>query len=136
MIAALTPNAKIVRWGEWYAHPDFPDTLAAFQAAFENNPFLREAVIGDVAGFYDRQEKVPTLRQQSASVNFLIEEMAVLTLQARALPGVRIYPGNELQCLALVRSKAVDVPRGIEREQFMRVKFLRKTPTNKHQLAV
>jgi hypothetical protein len=48
----------------------------------------------------------------------------VITLQARELPCVKLYPGDELACLNLVRRGLVAAaPCGLEREQFAKVKF-------------
>jgi tRNA-dependent cyclodipeptide synthase len=123
----LTDHAEkiqIVRWAEWYSRPEFQSTLAAFHRAYDINPDLRQAVQEDVHEFFRRQGRLPSLAQQEHSKNYLIEEMAVNCLQARELSSVKIYPGDELQCLKLVRSGAIkEAPRGMEHEQFAKIKF-------------
>jgi hypothetical protein len=52
----------------------------------------------------------------------LLEELAVLTLQARELPGVRIYPGDQLASMQVVSHGLVpQAPRGLELEQFAEI---------------
>ncbi|MDE1900954.1 MAG: tRNA-dependent cyclodipeptide synthase [Alphaproteobacteria bacterium] len=115
---------SIVRWGEWYGHPDYETTLIEFQRAHELNDVLREAVHDDAMEFYRRKQQTPSLLEQEKSKDFMTEELAVLTLQARALPGVRLYPGEELRCLNVVRAGLVpEAPMGLENEQFAKVKF-------------
>ena len=123
LIADLVPHAQIIRWGTWYKHPDFERTLARFHSAFENDLILRNAVMEDIHNFFQRTERSASLRDKEGCKDFLIEELAVLTLQARELPSVRIYPGTELKCLAAVRACTTDTPKGLEQELFMRIKF-------------
>ena len=60
-----------------------------------------------------------------------IEELAVITLQARALPSVKLYPGGELHCLNVVRRELVpEAPKGLEREQFARMSIETRGPSS------
>ena len=124
IIAESPVKPQIIRWAEWYSRPDYQDVLTAFQRAHELNPTLRDAVHEDVMGFYRRKEQAPTLAEQERGKDYLIEELAVMTLQARELASLKVYPGDELNCLRVVRAGLVDeAPKGIEREQFAKVKF-------------
>lgn len=115
---------QIIRWSEWYNHPDFADVLAGFQRAHDINPDLRAAVQDDVSEFARRQGSTPSLMEREHSKDYLLEELAVNCLQARALPSVKIYPGDELQCIKLVRAGLIpEAPAGIEREKFAKIKF-------------
>jgi tRNA-dependent cyclodipeptide synthase len=112
----------VIRWGQWYEQPDYPTVLDSFQSAYRTSRVFRDAVENDVDRFVRRlgRESMPTERQHSR--DFLIEEVAVLTLQARELPGLRIYPGDQLACMDVVsRGLVPDAPRGLEREQFAEV---------------
>jgi tRNA-dependent cyclodipeptide synthase len=121
-IDACPVKPNVIRWAEWYRHSDFADTLAGFERAYAVNPVLREAVQNDAMDFYRRKSRPPTLAQLEHSRNYLIEELAVITIQARELPSVKIYPGDELSCLHVVRLGLVaEAPRGLEREQFARI---------------
>ena len=114
----------VVRWAEWYNHPEYERTLSGFQKAYETNPLLKDAIHDDVMEFYRRKGRVPSTREHEGSRNYFIEELAVITLQARELPSLKIYPGDELRCLNVVRSGLVpDAPRGLELEQYAKIKF-------------
>lgn len=122
LIDACPVTPLVVRWAEWYAHPDYRDTIAGFERAHELNAGLREAIDGDVTEFYRRRGQQPSLGQREHSRNYLIEELAVITIQARELASVKLYPGEELRCLRVVRHGLVEeAPRGLEREQFARI---------------
>ena len=127
IIDACRVQPMIVRWAEWYEHPDYADTLAGFQRAHQVNAVLRNAVYDDAMEFFRRQQQTPSLTELEGSKNFMIEEMAVLTLQARALPSLKIYPGREWTCLNAVRSGLVaEAPKGLELEQYARIKLERR----------
>jgi tRNA-dependent cyclodipeptide synthase len=129
IIDACPVKPAVVRWASWYDHPDYGAVLAGFERAYTINPALREAVDEDVAEFFRRKSGTATLREYEHSRDYLIEELAVITLQARVLPSVRLYPGEELHCLHVVRRGLVpEAPAGLEREQFAKVKFVTRGP--------
>jgi tRNA-dependent cyclodipeptide synthase len=118
---------EIIRWAEWYKHPAFAETLEKYRYAHGVSNILRETVHDDVMGFYRRKQCEPSLLELEHGKNFLLEELAVLTLQARELPGLRIYPGDELFCLNVVRTGQVpEAPAGVELEQFVKIKFKKR----------
>lgn len=124
VIAACPVAPAIVRWAAWYDHPDYETTLKQFQTAHQSNPVLSEAVRDDIAAFYRRKGREPSPVEHQGSANYFIEELAVITLQARALSGLRIYPGDELRCFSVVRRGLVpEAPSGLEQEQYARIKF-------------
>jgi tRNA-dependent cyclodipeptide synthase len=117
-------ETQIVRWSEWLSHPDYERVIKLFKIAYENNPIFRKAVERDAMRFYLRQENKNIQTGWPHSVDFLIEEAAVISLQARELSSVRLYPGDELECLRLIRSGCVDtVPRWLCKETFAKVRF-------------
>jgi tRNA-dependent cyclodipeptide synthase len=124
IINACPIKPQVVRWAEWYSRPDYKDVLAGFQRAHEIDAGFREAIDRDANKFYQRKMIVPSLMELEHARNYLIEEVAVMTLQARELPSLKLYPGSELSCLKIVRNgKVPSAPKGLEREQFARVKF-------------
>jgi tRNA-dependent cyclodipeptide synthase len=126
-IDACFVKPKIIRWAEWYSHEDYQETLAGFQRAYKLSPALYDAVHNDAMGFYHRRHAVPSPVELECAKNFLIEEMSIVSLQARTLPGLRIYPGEELSCLNIVRHGLIsDAPKGLEKEQFAKIKFIRR----------
>jgi tRNA-dependent cyclodipeptide synthase len=129
IIDACPVKPQVIRWAGWHRHPDFATTLAGFQRAHHLSPVLRGAVDDDIKEFYRRKERAPSLIEAEHSRNYLIEELAVISLQARELPSVKLYPGDELRCLHVVRHGLVpEAPRGLEREQFARIKIETRAP--------
>ncbi len=124
IIGASPVTPDVIRWAHWYGHPDYQNVFDDFQAAAATCRVFRDAIDKDVDAFFRRQGRDPTVTERQYSRDFLVEEVAVITLQAREQPGLRIYPGNELLCLNVVRGGLVPAaPRGLEREQFAKVSF-------------
>lgn len=124
IIDASPVKPDVIRWDRWYEHPDYGDVLTGFSQAYGNNPPLRDAIEGDIDGFFRRHGREPSTAERQHSRDYLIEELAVITLQARELPSLKLYPGDELLCMRAVRNRVIaDAPQGLEREQFAKVKF-------------
>jgi tRNA-dependent cyclodipeptide synthase len=124
LIDACPVRPHVIRWGSWYRHPDYAEVLDGFQRVAAASPLLHAAIERDVDEFLQRQSRKPTEAKRQHSRAYLIEELAIFTLQARALSSLKIYPGNEPACINVVRRGLVPfAPRGLEREQYARVKF-------------
>lgn len=137
IIDACPIKPTVVRWAEWYRLLDFADVLGQVQRAHETSPILRDAIRRDTEEFFRRQGRAPTDADRKYGRKYLIEEVAVLTLQAREGPALKLYPGDELECLNVVRRGLVPAaPRGLEREQFAKVKFHMRGPGAKNELCV
>ncbi|MDD3029901.1 MAG: tRNA-dependent cyclodipeptide synthase [Alphaproteobacteria bacterium] len=135
-IDAAPVRPRIVRWAEWYAHPDFQETLDAFKDSYKHDEIFRTAVEKDIDHFYGRKNNCGQQAGWEYSKDYLIEEVAVSTLQARELASVKIYPGDDLECLRVVRQRLVkDAPCGLEHEQFAKVKFYTR-PAHKKNFAL
>jgi tRNA-dependent cyclodipeptide synthase len=124
IIDSCPVKPEIIRWAEWYEKPGYQDILEQFRHACAINPILNEAVHKDAVGFYRRKNREASPNEIKCAKEYLIEEMAVVTLQARTLDSVKIYPGEDLLCLHAVRHGLVtEAPKGLEREQFAKVKL-------------
>lgn len=124
IIEACPVTPEVIRWGKWYESPDYPNVLDSCLSAYRASPILRHAIEIDVDEFFRRQGREPTDTERNHGRDYLLEEVAVLTLQARNRASLKLYPGNELQCLNVVRRGLVpEAPRSLEREQFAKVKF-------------
>ena len=124
IINACAVRPEVIRWGQWYDHADYGTVLYGFRRACAESPTLRAAIESDVEGFFRRQQRTPTDTDRQHSRDYLIEELTVATLQSRSLPGLKLYPGDDLLCLSTVRRGMIpEAPRGLEREQFAKVRF-------------
>jgi tRNA-dependent cyclodipeptide synthase len=135
LIDACPAKPEVIRWGQWYDHPQYAKVLDGFQTAFSRSPILRDAIKNDVEGFFRRRGLEPTPAERRHSRDYLIEELAVSALQARALPRLKLYPGDDLFSLYVVRRGLVpEAPRGLEREQFAKIKFHTRGATASDEL--
>jgi tRNA-dependent cyclodipeptide synthase len=135
LINACPVKPDVIRWGSWYQHPDYAEVLDGFVRASTESPVLRETIARDVDEFFQRQGRKPTETKRQHSRDYLIEELAVFTLQARALPSLKLYPGKEPTCINLVRCGLLaEAPRGLEREQYARIKFHTRLPDLRAEL--
>jgi tRNA-dependent cyclodipeptide synthase len=122
----------VVRWDDWLRCPEFPDILGAYSRLAKTNPVLRPAVSADIDGFLARQARrgEPVGDQnpvRAASRDYLLEELAVITLQGRAERSARIYPGPELASFKALRAGSVDgSPAGLERDYYVHVTYLQR----------
>jgi hypothetical protein len=136
VIDACPIKPSVVRWAHWYKHPDFQETLSKFENAYDHNDVFRSAIERDVDHFYGRKNNRDNEAGRIHSKDFLIEEVAVITLQARELPSLKIYPGDELDCLHVVRQGLVsNAPKGLENEQYAKIKFYTR-PAHKKPVLV
>lgn len=131
IISSCSVKPQIVRWGEWYKHKDYDITLAAFAELSQTSVVFSRAINADVESYFQRADIIPTLKQISFAKSFLIEEVAVITLQARELASLKVYPGEDLNCMKVVRCGLVEgAPKGLEREQHAKIKFGSRSSTH------
>ncbi len=136
IIMASPVKPQIIRWARWYKHADFEAVHHKFVSLYNSSSVFHDAVESDIMNFYRRANNRCHESERQHSRDFLIEEVAVITLQARELPSVKIYPGEELNCLNVVRRGLVeDAPTGLEREQYAKIKFETR-PAYKKSLSV
>jgi tRNA-dependent cyclodipeptide synthase len=129
-ISASPVKPVIVRWAEWYKHPDYSAVLQKFQDVYDQNTNLQEAIHKDIIGFHSRKHAQPSSTEYEHSKNYLLEELAVITLQARELPSTRLYPGDQLNCLRVIAQGLIpEAPKGLELEQFAKIKFDKRDGT-------
>ncbi len=124
LIDACPVEKEIIRWEEWYEHDAYRNTLESFKHAFKNNVFFHDAVREDAETFCRRQNRLITGEMLRRSIDFLIEEVAVLSLQAMETKSVRLYPGEELACMQVVRRGLVpEAPNWLQNEQFAKIRL-------------
>lgn len=108
---------EIIRWDHWLQNERFPAYLEAFERAYETNPHLRAAVARDIQRFYTRKfnDAAQQMNEINLSVKFILEELAVMSIQFEDNPRAQLYPGNELHSLRVIRDGLVtDVPLNIQ----------------------
>jgi tRNA-dependent cyclodipeptide synthase len=137
LIDACPVKPDVIRWDNWHRHPDYAAIVDGFVCASRASPLLRAAIGRDVDEFFQRQGREPTELKRQHSRDYLIEELAVFTLQSRALSSLKLYPGKEPGCIHAVRKGLIaEAPPGLEREQYGRIKFHTRSPDGRSELAV
>ncbi|MGE0279077.1 MAG: tRNA-dependent cyclodipeptide synthase [Rhizobiaceae bacterium] len=132
VLGACGKPYTITRWNEWLRHTEFPAVHQAYGRLAQSNAVLSGAVVADIDGFIARQVKhgesiADTSAVRAASRAYLLEELAVITLQGRAQASARIYPGPELASFRAIRSSRVtDAPAGLERDYYVHVNLERR----------
>ena len=119
---------SVTRWDMWRRHPDFADVEDTFAELAITNEELAKTVDKDANYFLSRN---PHLKSGPQAFELcraaVIEELAVHTLQAREYGGSRVYPGDQIESLGLVRSGGVpSAPFGLQQEQFIRINLERR----------
>lgn len=121
-LQALKADTRIVRWDDWLADHRFRSYKARFTEAYHNSPALRAAIAKDVRHFHRRSFNAAAAGrvELELSVQFYLEELAVMSIQFEDYPAAQVYPGRELACLKLVRSGMLpDIPCGIRNTAFI-----------------
>jgi tRNA-dependent cyclodipeptide synthase len=135
LINACSAKLDVIRWSSWYQHPDYAEALDGFSRAVAANPLLRDAMERDVDEFFQRQGREAQETKRQHSRDYLIEELAVFTLQSRTMSSLKLYPGKEPISIHVVRNGLVpEAPRGLEREQYGRIKFHTRSPDARTEL--
>lgn len=117
IVAATGKLASVTRWDDLRRQPDYPAVHAQFKQAARENTQLAAAISADAARFIARQP-TPLPDASARSTAYVLEELAVITLHARAVPGARLYPSPNIESLALVEAGLVpQAPKGLERQQ-------------------
>ena len=130
--AALDDCGKPVTvsyWEEWRKKPEYPATEEQFRAAARPGSVLADALRHDAEAFVVRQLRSGAKGSIEQSTCYLIEELAVITLQARELPApnARIYPGAELECFRVVARGLVEgAPHGLEGQYHTAINLKRR----------
>jgi tRNA-dependent cyclodipeptide synthase len=146
-IASATPilancgrSYTIIRWDTWLRYPDFFAVLDAYAGLVQSDAVLRTAIAADIESFITRHANrgAPFPAEtwmRAASRAYLIEELAVITLQGAAARSARIYPGPELESFKVVRAgKVPDAPPGLDRDYYVHVNLEhRRAPAQRPQ---
>lgn len=124
-------HCTVVRWNEWLRHADFPAVHGAYTRLAQSDAVLSAAIAADIDGFTARREKHAVIADaeaiRTASQAYLLEELAVITLQGRQQSSARLYPGPELASFHAVRSgRVAGAPVGLERDCYVHVNLERR----------
>ncbi len=115
-------EVTVSRWDDWLAKPEFPGVLERFRAAGKGA--LGTGIEHDAHAFVARQAGKGLGLPVEQSREYLLEELAAITLQARAHPGARVYPGPQLESFRAVAAGLVaEAPRGLERQYHTAIDF-------------
>jgi len=115
----------VIRWDHWLRHPDYLAVHDAYTALAHRDSVLSAAIAADIGGFVARHARrgTPVADEgwaRAASRSYLIEELAVITLQGAAERTARLYPGPELAAFKAVRQgKVPAAPPGLDRDYYV-----------------
>ncbi len=119
---------EITRWNDWRFHPECQALQDEYRVSIEENSDLAASVEQDIDRFLAKKSpNVSLALAREYCRAFLIEELAVHTLQAKAYGGVRLYPGQQLHTKQLIRENtALPVPDGLNRQRFQSIRLVRR----------
>lgn len=126
-LGALRKPHVLIHWERWLQDPRFVPYRGRFRRALARCSALSDAIDADIERFAGRRDDDLLCDRSSEayalSVEFYLEELAVMSIQFEDHPGaLQVYPGKQLHCLKAVRAGRVpDVPGGIPSSRFCRV---------------
>ena len=107
----------VTRWEEWRLHLDFPKVREQICGVYDQDPWMQAAVTLSVDRYVSnslRRGEVPDVSieaRSEASRLYIIEELAGLTLCARAHGTLEIYAGSKIPALDYLKEKKrADLP--------------------------
>ena len=95
-------EVEIVRWDDWKAHPDFEYRLAVLEHAYASDVRFADTIRSDLRKYLNRQGLLARPRRPDESLvldqlaNYLLEELAVYSIQADTPATVNVYPGSQM----------------------------------------
>jgi hypothetical protein len=141
VLAAAGRPFAIVRWNNWLRHPEFPAVHRAYSRLAKADPVLSGdsgTITRDIDDFIARQARrygppADETAARATSRAYLIEELAVITLQGSTERTARIYPGPELASFKAVRQRLVQgAPPGLDRDYYVHVNLERRKAPAPH----
>jgi len=94
----LLPNKSITRWDDWLSHKNFKSTFEILMALYETNPEVQQAIQEKAAEFTRRHGGDPfnllAVNFFQASVDYILEEVAVFACMFCDNHAVDVYPGS------------------------------------------
>lgn len=129
VLNTFTIPVRIDRWDSRLNHPDYEQTRQVFDLLYQNDQKFRKAVGKDARGYIHRRIRrgwnVPKEKAIIACTNYLLEEIAALTLFYRENPCVTVYPAPPLRCFELVKKGEIEgAPKGLENEGYEQIQFV------------
>lgn len=104
-IDTLPVKTKIIRWNEWRKHSLFCEQKRRFREALATESGFAAAVKNDIFQFNNRRGIANSTEHQiSVQSEYILEELAVFSIQAIEGPTINIYPGSPLSSVRYCES--------------------------------
>jgi len=127
-LGIFTIPVWINRWDNRLNHPEYKKTQEIFLDLYNKNCLFHQAVNSDASAFIQRQGQTFNPNIFENSRNYLLEEIAALTLFYRENPCATIYPKGTLLCFKLLNQGKIDgAPKGFENNYHTQIQFIPRT---------
>lgn len=106
----LTMPYTLSRWDCWIAHPHFKEKKFLIDELYSHDELFKETVDRTAASFVERKQDRLMITQRDAiylSKQYLLEECAVMLIQADDLNGFEIYPNQRNDAMDYVHKKII-----------------------------
>lgn len=103
---------SISRWDCWISHPHFKNKKFLIDELYINDKHFKEIVDNTAYSFVVRKLDILTVDKMYAinlSKQYLLEECAVMLIQADDMNGFEIYPSQRNDAMAYVHKKIISV---------------------------
>ena len=89
---------SVWRWNDYLAHPNIRQHISLVNKFYKQDEGFRKAVECDVRAFLARKKAECNDCAYRHSINYILEEIAVMSLTNNLFPAVESYAGKELTC--------------------------------------
>lgn len=125
---------KVYRWNDWLLHPAFESHLYNLKQLYQSNPLFQAAVYQSVESYLSRKQPSGDLPQNAFSCgrNYILEELAFMSLAETEKPAVEIYPGSQIAARRFFRQQQMykDFP-ALSAQPYIELRLLRSEAPQK-----
>jgi len=124
-------GCQAICWNEWKARAEYPETSYKTRNLFDRNERFRTSLTDAISEVWERRSKChpaysPERKEEffNLSIDYLLEETAVLAMAYKEFPGVSVYPGSFLEMWSMFVDTAIeDAPEGLKNAHCVRIDF-------------
>ncbi|MCB9963815.1 MAG: tRNA-dependent cyclodipeptide synthase [Rhodospirillales bacterium] len=126
-LECLNMPFHIMRWSRWLDRIEYNETHEQIKNAYREHSPFKQAVIYDAMKYFKRKgynEDQVLPKEMSASVSYILEELAVYSIFFGEYSAVKIYPAKEMESFKILRyGKVPNVSRGLTNYYHGRIVF-------------
>jgi tRNA-dependent cyclodipeptide synthase len=119
--SVIGDNYKIYRWSLWRKHPMFNYYFESLERIISEDSYFKKIIYEDIKSYVRRKGLLSILEDNNRIrfiSNYMLEELAVYTIQAHNKNIVNLYPGSPFKIFNLINSFE-NIPKKLKNRHFI-----------------